>query len=164
MIQQQHITLKLKNANNTYKINEVELKSLQDLKTHGFNKFGSIAKDCDYIAKLSDDQKISLDNDQDLQRCLRVCTVKPNGKKVLVIRLRNQSKSFEKKKIEIGLITEKDFKIFNELKVIFPSACENLLKRVIKNNPEKDMDFLCTRIKKRLAENGPRMNRMNKLK
>merc|ERR1712226_343327 len=59
-------------------------------------------------------------------------------------------------------LPEDKLEILNELKAIFPDARGNLIKRVIKNNLDKDMDFLCTRIngiKQRFKENVPKMNR-----
>ena len=93
MILNNKTTLKLKNQKTTYKILDIELTCLQDLKTYSFNKFGLIAMDCNYIAKIDDDKKISLNSDEDLKKCLDICKTNSKGEKLLCVTLKDKAEN-----------------------------------------------------------------------
>ena len=92
--------LKLKLDDTVYKINDIKGQTLNEIKVIAFTKFGLGAQDYKYIAKIPNAKNIQITEDSDVPRAIAASKVDKKGRKVLDIKLVDQSK-VEAKKIEV---------------------------------------------------------------
>jgi hypothetical protein len=89
--------LKLKYNNTAYKIEKLEGKTLEEIKTLAASKFGQFDKKMAYIAKFGNGKKEKLIDDASLAEAWMNCTnVDKKGRNVLMVKIREQSEAPKK--------------------------------------------------------------------
>jgi len=91
----QKIILKLSFQKTTYKLADVELATISQLKEYAKNKFGDQVQDCVYNAKF-DDRTEQIVNDGDILKSINIATTNKKGLKKLHIKLKQGEKDEQK--------------------------------------------------------------------